>query len=345
MDDDWMHETGNVSATQDSSFFVSISKRLDSLNAVIARDKTSGMLTEIDEKEQPLLFSFLNSILKFISKCLTSVASVHMNGATDSGKYVEACGDSFKVIVAALKPRLRLSMSSSLWPPICESLLATSAMVLHLKSAPKDAVTSAAMTFVSALYIRAARTDELTGTKDRSNLNRCLYSLLKLLDKSADGSQLDLLIGEGDVRVTGFPSSLLVQCSLLRAIISVFDDDMLCPLLVQAPVSSTLCDWCREPLPEVRQYALQTVGSWLDRLGTLLSNMAHCGSLLRMSPDVESLLRRVAALLIASWTHPSKQVGIHVVAYSLSTFHFYTFIISSRSVTPCQAYTRRYWRC
>jgi hypothetical protein len=64
-----LSENATQSNDSSSSFYVSISKRLDTLDAVLARDKSSGILTEKDENQQPLLFTFLHSIIKFISKC------------------------------------------------------------------------------------------------------------------------------------------------------------------------------------------------------------------------------------------------------------------------------------
>lgn len=329
MVDVWVDETVNNS----TSFQISISKRLDCFDAVLAKDKSSNILNEKDERDQPLLFSFLHSIIKFISKCLplkqttTTVESqegVKMHGDAETVKYLEACGNAFKIIVATLKPRLRLSINSPSWLPICDSLLAASTLILRQKSIPKDCVTSAAMTFVSALYIRASYSGDGSNNSvnQRSNLDDCLHSLLILVDDSGDISQLNILIKSTNLNTTethvpvhpsGQSLSMLIKCAITRSIISVFDDDILCPLLLQPPIFSTLTEWCSEPLPEMRQYVLQTLSTLLDRLGTLLSNMTYCGSLLRLSLDIESHLRHLGSLLIASWTHPSRQVNSQIL--------------------------------
>jgi hypothetical protein len=192
------------------------------------------------------------------------------------------------------------------------------------------------MTFVSTLYIRATHADEVSGSANqRVHVDRCLQSLLKLFttnnnnNNSVDESisQLDILIGKTTTTTiaTSHNSvssslSMLVKCALMRGLISVFDDDMLSPYLLQPPIFPVLTEWCTEPLPEMRQYVLQTMGTLLDRLNTLLSNMAHCGSLLRLSPDVESRLRLIASLLVQSWTHPSRQVSHTFYHYFVRAF-------------------------
>lgn len=304
------NDADDHSSSNDSAFYMSMSKRLECFNAVLARDKSSSILNSEDEVGQPLILTFLNSIVHFISKCLPKLSDNHVvtTSSTETSKYLEACGDCFKITAAVLKPRLRVYVSSKTWLDTCEMLLTQSTFVLKLKVTAKDCVTSAAMTHVASLYIRAYSVDEAAGLNERSSLGSSLQGLLKLLDASHGATSLTEFIGATGSEDTHTELSVLTRCALLRATISVFDDDSLCLVLLQDPIYPALTAFCQESIAELKQYALQTLSTWLDRIGTLLANLAHCSSLLRPSSDLESRLRQVMTLLVTCWTHPARQV-------------------------------------
>jgi hypothetical protein len=96
-------------------------------------------------------------------------------------------------------------------------------------------------------------------------------------------------------------------------------------VLMFGPMYKIIYDTWAHPLPEIKQYGLQTLEIWLDKIYSMItctpptstSTLAEgCDRSIfeLLSLDVKfaeewmNLLGKIAHMLITSWTHPTKQV-------------------------------------
>ena len=161
------------------------------------------------------------------------------------------------------------------------------------------------------------------------------------------------------IRLTQCPSDVLLgPCTMIRGLLGIFDDNRslfgavtssvvdktsnplfelstttnptlnltsLDTVLMFGPMYKIIYDTWAHPLPEIKQYGLQTLEIWLDKIYSMItctpptstSTLAEgCDRSIfeLLSLDVKfaeewmNLLGKIAHMLITSWTHPTKQV-------------------------------------
>jgi hypothetical protein len=300
---------------------------------------------------------FINSIKLIFDRCAEKISldigdnnesNKDVNGSQFL-RYAECCGECMKAILNLLKSRSDQVIpkgTSSKWYSSISAIMTSGFILLYSDHVHKDIMTQISIGLVTmqwmCRYHLSATDDDNVSSLQLFAINGLLRldqfenidiefnnnSIINSVYLSHDGKQLNYIemkrysekTGLHPLLVNGISSSelpIIARCSVLRAILSVFNDISLSYspsvyssslyLSVLFDSAMSICSHCN---PLVRFYGLQTFESWFNRIQsidiTLFSNDCTTLNLLI------SKLKIISTLLTTSWSHPSKQFN-HLV--------------------------------
>ena len=241
------------------------------------------------------------------------------------------------------------------WMELVNSTIKNGCAILNSEIVHKDTVTATAMSVICLQWIARHRLGQISTIKTSPQQivtpTSQLSSILELLKLSPSVSTVVKHCEMDEVcnlSVAGVHADLhrylpslpiMSQSAILRACMTVFDDET----LLSCPVSSTLdlaeTDFgqqkslllgelftavvavCGHSLPLVRLYGLQTLESWFNCLDLVIVSTNE-GSTASGNQDnklqlLTPTLRVISALLVSTWSHPSKQVLCRIVLHAV----------------------------
>ena len=310
--------------------------------------------------DSSLLLKFLCILDETFGKFTKIVLAPDTDTSAEVMRYAECCGECMRAMMTSLKSRRGVFISedgAERWMELVNSTIKNGCAILNSEIVHKDTVTATAMTVICLQWIARHRLSQVSTVKTSPQQivtpTSQLSSILELLKLSPT---VTALITEYDLSVGGVHADLhrnlpslpiMSQSAILRACMTVFDDDT----LLSCPVSSTLglaetdCGQqrslllgalftavvavCGHSLPLVRLYGLQTLESWFNCLDLVIISTNE-GSTASGNQDkklqfLTPTLRVISALLVSTWSHPSKQVlcctVLHCTALHCTVLH------------------------
>ena len=232
------------------------------------------------------------------------------------------------------------------WMILVNSTIKNGCAILNSELVHKDTVTATAMSVVCLQWIARYRLSQNvtveTSPQHVATPSSQLSSILELLRLSPSiTSPLpnDELRDRLNFPVAGVHPDLyrnlptlpiMSQSAILRACMTVFDDETLLSCsnsmtldpavsdpwqqrsLLLGPLFTAVVAVCGHSLPLVRLYGLQTLESWFNCLDLIIAptneGTGGKGNLDAKLRSLTPTLRIISALLVSTWSHPSKQV-------------------------------------
>jgi hypothetical protein len=288
------------------------------------------------------LLSFIELLSTVVQHCVRQLQSDSMKSPVELSQIGDCCGEALKGIVVALKSRRAAFISVNLyqapsssdgkcWGDVLNQLCANALQCLAISTAHKDMCTSAAMCAVCLQWL--CRFVYVGNRKSSVSFHVQLVQFSALFCStvpetlSVQKSNDSLLPALSSFR-SGTSRHILANCAIVRALLSVFEDQILwacdesssvdsgdmqhMPLLLTILFQEVLYT-CQSNLPETRLYGLQTLETWFNSIIGRLSTMVSTSSFpTTYLAAIHTNLRAVSNLLCSVWAHPAKQIS-HVV--------------------------------
>jgi hypothetical protein len=174
------------------------------------------------------------------------------------------------------------------------------------------------------MYLRIkSKESEVNGNNDFNEvLMNMFHSLLLILSPSSVIVSSDLQKLKYHELKNGNPLS---RVSIVKGMLSVFDDYYLYSTLSSSPVLigiifDIILEACNDALPETKQYGLQTLETWFNRIHvpldyqiTMTTTQNSSYSMELYYERLQGILCKINKILLLNWTHPVKAVRYLVI--------------------------------
>lgn len=306
--------------------------------------------------DSSLLLEFLEILDQVFGKFTKIVLAQDTDTSAEVMRYADCCGECMRAMMTSLKSRRGVYITNDgadRWMKLVNSTIKNGCAILNSELVHKDTVTATAMSVVCLQWIARYRLSQ-NSTVEMSpqhvvTPSSQLSSILDLLRLSPSiTSPLPNELRENfNEAVAGVHADLyrnlpslpiMSQSAILRACMTVFDDDTLLSCsnsitldpvvsnsgqqtsLLLGSLFTAVVAVCGHSLPLVRLYGLQTLESWFNCLDLIIAptsgGTGGNGKLDSKLPFLTPTLRIISALLVSTWSHPSKQVLSCTLLYS-----------------------------